>query len=82
MGNSIKPAFPALDPNSAYHTEGLNMHQYYTGIALQALIAKTPLTDRENGSTQDDVNKHRTDVCESAILYADEILRQLDTKQP
>jgi hypothetical protein len=73
------PAFPFAVQRDFHAAEtGMTLRDWFAGRALQGLIAKTPLIDREgvNGKqmTQHEINQLRDDFAESAYFYADAML--------
>lgn len=67
------PAFPPVhDPEK--HPSGMTLLDHFAGLALQALIVKFPLFDREGEhgepTTQEVIDQVRADIAESAYWYA------------
>lgn len=76
--------FPTLDFRIEKHTTmGLTKREYFAGIAMQALIAKLPLADREGKFSepysQEEIDNLRKHICASAISYSDNMLSLLST---
>lgn len=55
----------------------ISRRDYFAGLAMQALIAKSPLAERMN-TDKDGIEKRRRTVA-GAQLYADEMIAYLDS---
>lgn len=68
------PAFP-VTANAQVYATGLTKHEWFAGMALQALIAKAPFFDNQgkNGRLRSDEKQKqfRLDMAASANAYAD-----------
>jgi hypothetical protein len=72
--NSETSAYPC---NSLLSNSGLTKREYFAGLAMQGLIScpiniGNPSTPKEAKET----------ICARAVLYADELLKQLEPKTP
>lgn len=65
--NKNEPAFPALDPNTAFYREGLTKREYFAAMALQGKLSGGEFHD----------NKKIEDFAKSAVEYADALLLEL-----
>lgn len=84
------PAFPSLlewqrtpnDPEAFEVTnahDGMSLRDYFAAAALQALIAKIPLHDRQGTlgvPSGDEIHDVRREVAQSAYDYADAMLEK------
>ena len=69
MNNANKAAFPSTD-GATFATDGLTKREYFAGLAMQGIIAGRA-----------GYGYKESDVAESAIIVADELLKQLDNGQ-
>ena len=75
------PAFPvSLDCGSAgkQQFEGMTLRDYFAAKAMQAIITKLPVVDREGefGSPVEDKIKYNADIANSAYWIADAMLAE------
>ena len=70
MKNGNNPAFQSSIGMSTSEIEhlGLTKREYFAGIALQGMLANSKVSFREE------------DVCRAAIVYVDELLKQLENE--
>lgn len=71
-------AFPAVGMRYLPSSQGLSLRDWFAGMALQALVQKAPLMDRdgEHGPKfdKDTLQQFRKDMAESAYSYAEWML--------
>lgn len=74
----------AAERDSGGCAAGMTLLEYFAGQALQSLIAKIPIIDREGEHgeqrTQAEIDQIRTDVAESAYYYADAMVAELQRR--
>jgi len=76
------PAFPmirAVYGNSGWDNEaGMTLRDYFAAKAMQAIITKLPVVDREGefGSPVEDKIKYNADIANSAYWIADAMLEE------
>lgn len=76
------PAFPMIrdirhNPDWD-HEEGMTLRDYFAVRAMQAIITKLPVVDREGefGSPIEDKTKYNADIANSAYWIADAMLAE------
>lgn len=80
--NNGGPAFPMIRDmrhNSDWdHEEGMTLRDYFAAKAMQAIITKLPVVDREGefGSPVEDKIKYNADIANSAYWIADAMLAE------
>lgn len=67
MNNSDQPAYPTLDPNSPYYGEGLTKSEYFSGLAMQAMVARG-----------NNMQVWSDDDSKQCLYIADSLLNQLE----
>lgn len=75
------PAFPSAPRNQlSEHRYGMSVRDYFAARAMEALIAKLPLFDREGAhgipGTREELHAIRQGIAESAYSYADAMLAE------
>ena len=73
MKNSETPAFASVaygDQNDSYCQEGLTKREYFAAMAMQGIIA--------NQELRLDIIMDGETVSENAVMFADELLKQLE----
>ena len=84
-----KPAFPCTYDKRMYSGDmesfndmGMSLRDYFAAKAMQALITKLPLLDKEGQYSEkaqtDEIDAVRKGVAESAYNYANEMLKERD----
>jgi hypothetical protein len=79
QSNKSGPAFPCTPDQWNQGFCGISVRDYLAAQAMQALIAKMPLHDREgehgiHTPVVEDIHQVRKDIAQSAYDYADAML--------
>lgn len=77
-----EPAFPHKESDNRI---GLTLLDYFAAKAMQALISKLPLHDRDGEFskqyTQEEIDKIQADVCWSSYGYAEKMLKERENRE-
>ena len=80
-----RPAFPVTAGHEVYSI-GMTLRDWFAGMALQALIAKSKFMDSKgvNGEpmTAEDMAQFRFDIAASSLAYADAMIYQSQKQDP
>jgi hypothetical protein len=84
MKNADKPINPIYSDGEIYGgLAGLTKREYFAGLAMQGLLSEvqsTVIKSLESGVNKNDIIKASgaKSIAQSAIQYADELLKQLE----
>lgn len=73
MENNHKPAFPAVEGNTAFYEPGLSKREYFAGLAMQGMLSN-PQLNIETTSLEA--------IASDAVAHADALLTELSKPQP